>query len=116
MFRAIVYSIVLTLVASPSATVVCRAWCVPQAATVCVRYHTTPAAPTGVVAHDSCDGVWLGAAAFVREDVSGASSPDRAVLIPGFRHTIAAIQERRQQHSLQECWLKIRSLLTALRL
>ena len=87
MFRPLVFSIVLTVVTSPSTAVLCRAWCSVQSATVNVCNHSTPTASTNVVADDTCDDVWIGAAAFVREDTGGASAEDghRAVLVADYQ-------------------------------
>jgi hypothetical protein len=117
-FRAIVFSIVLTVTAGPSAAVLCRAWCSPQAATASVCHHTTPTASTSVAADDTCDDVWLGAAAFLREDVTDASAPDgnRAILVSGDQLANMAICERHRPDSRQEWSLGNRPLSTALRL
>jgi hypothetical protein len=117
-FRALVFSIVLTVVTSPSTAVLCRAWCSVQSATVNVCNHSTPTASTNVVADDTCDDVWIGAAAFVREDTGGASAEDgnRAILVAGYQVADTAIYERHRQDSRHGRSLENRPLSTALRL
>jgi hypothetical protein len=117
-FRALVFSIVLTVVTSPSTAVLCRAWCSVQSATVNVCNHSTPTASTNVVADDTCDGVWIGAAAFVREDTGGASAEDgnRAVLVANYQPADIVISERHRQDFRHGGSLDHRPFSTALRL
>jgi hypothetical protein len=118
MFRALVVSIVLTVVAGPSAAMLCRAWCSAHAATVNGCNHSTPTAWTNVVADDTCDDVWIGAAAFVREDVGGVSAPDghRAVVVANHQPADIAIYERHRQDFRHGGSLENRPFSTALRL
>lgn len=66
MFRAAVFSIVLTLVAGQSAALLCDLSCDPGAATECLHHDAITAARVAV--NSNCT-VVISSAAFVREDM-----------------------------------------------
>lgn len=77
MFRAAVFSIVLTLVAGPNASLLCAVWCHPQAATAGPCEHPTPTSAPSLRSNDSCPDVTAPSMAVAREDVRrGGSAPD----------------------------------------
>ena len=85
-FRAALFSIVLTLAVGQDANLLCNVWC--QDATSAGCPHKGSTTSPGVSAEDSCRNAVLGAVAFVREDArSTAAAPDaqNAVVVPRFR-------------------------------
>jgi len=91
-FRATVLSIVLTLVAGPNASMLCKAWCHPAeaAAARCHHEHGGPSATlTGT---DGCGNVVLGTAVLVKEEARrGLSSPKahHTVLVPRYQYAVS---------------------------
>ena len=77
MFRAAVFSIVLTLVAGPNASLLCAVWCHLQTANAGSCEHPTPTDTPSLTSNDSCPDVTAVSTAVVRDDVRrGASAPD----------------------------------------
>jgi hypothetical protein len=87
-FRAAVFSIVLTLAVGQNAALLCKAWCYPHAATAAACRHQDPTTSPSVTGTDNCNNVAVSAIAFVREDARRiASAPDaqNALVVPRFR-------------------------------
>lgn len=85
MFRTIVFAIVLTFAAGPNASLLCRTWCDPQAATPSDCDHGRPGSSPTVAGDDACGDDALVLATFVREDVRRSAPPAgsaAAILIP----------------------------------
>ena len=86
MFRAALFSIVLTLAVGPSAGLLCKVWCHDGTSAGCARQDSTTS--PSVNADDTCRSAILGAVAFVREDARRtAAAPDaqNALAVPRFR-------------------------------
>ena len=118
MFRAAVLTIVLTLSAGPSATLLCKTWCNPQSAAG--RCHdTTSAGSTSVAANHKCDDAGFGAAALIPEGgLRSVSAPERHHAVLGPRHHLAnpaADRGPRGRSSVQSS-LEKRPLTTNLRI
>lgn len=77
-FRAAVLSFVLTLVAGPSASLLCALWCHPEAVTTGPCEHSNPTSTPNVTANDDCPDVATIATVFVREDVRRGTSAAQA--------------------------------------
>ena len=91
-FRAIVLSIVLTVVAGPSASLLCSTWCHPKTAAASECHHENSSTTPRVAGDESCNNVVLLAAAVLREDVRrGVSSPDANQAIPVPRYQLAQL-------------------------
>jgi hypothetical protein len=92
-FRAAVFSIVLTLAASPTATLLCKAWCDrmsgPLGAADSGCRHTDPIGLTNVAEDNICDRLRIGVFEFVREDSRPVGSADRGEAIPAPRYQLA---------------------------
>lgn len=83
MFRAFVIFTVLTLAAGPDASVLCQAWCGPEAATNECRHEGSEQSP-GLSAGDCCDLVEARLpATLAKALLTKVSSPDAAQAIPG---------------------------------
>ena len=117
MFRATVLSIVLTLVAGPNASVLCKAWCDPAAAaaTKCHPEHGGPSATlTGT---DDCGKAMPNSAVVVKEDARRGAPSDsqQAVLVPRHHRAISS-SEAHPGNGARCTWsLAQRPLVTALR-
>lgn len=119
MFRAAVLSIVLTLAVGPSAGLLCKTWCNPQAAAADGGHHAASTASTSVAADDTCEDLGLGAAAFLREDVRrGVSAPERdhAVVALPYHLARTTTDDRSREHAHIEWSLEKRPLSTTLRI
>ena len=87
MFRAVLFSIVLTLTVGPNASLLCEGWCHDATSAGCP--HQDPTISLSVGADDSCTDVGVVAAAFVGEDARRADpGPDarNALVVPRFRY------------------------------
>jgi hypothetical protein len=117
-FRLAALSIALTVAAGPSATLLCRTWCDPQAAAT--RCHEDAFTSPSVVADDGCDKLVLSSAAFVREDVRrrGVSSSGGEHAIPVPRYQLARLTtDESLGHKPGRDWsLEKQPLETALRI
>ena len=86
MFRAALFSIVLTLALGPNPDLLCKVWC-PDATSAGCPHGGSTTSPS-VSAEDSCSRVVVGAVGFVREDARrNAAAPDahNALVVPRFR-------------------------------
>ena len=96
MFRGIVFSIVLTVVANPSATLLCTDWCQPtqDQAAPSSGCHPRPSAAVVIrPSDDACDSRALGPVAWLRDEVRRPTSApewDQAVLGPHHRFAKSA--------------------------
>jgi len=85
-FRAVLFSIVLTLAVGQSAGLLCEVWCHDATSAGCP--HQAPTTALSVGADDSCANVGAVAAAFVGEDARRTGpGPDakNALVAPRFR-------------------------------
>ena len=120
MFRAVVFSIALTVAAGPSAALLCRIWCDPPVATAsaCHR-HTTSTTSTNVAADGTCNDMRPSVAAFVREalrrDVSAPEAHD-AVSVPRYHLAHTPTNDRYGQSSWPKPSLEKPPLSTNLRI
>jgi hypothetical protein len=83
-FRAALFSIVLTLSAGHNISLLCHVWCSEATSAECPHQD---APPSSVSSHDNCPGGIGGPAAFIREDARrAAAAPDaqNALAVPRF--------------------------------
>ena len=86
MFRAALFSIVLTLTVGQNASLLCEVWCHDATSAGCP--HQEPTTSLSVGADDSCTDEVVVAAAFVGEDARRTDpGPDarNALVVPRFR-------------------------------
>ena len=117
--RAVVLSIVLTVVAGPGASLLCTTRCHPQAAAASRCHHENSSTTPSVAGDESCNNVVVDATAVLREDVRrGVSSPDANPAIPVPRYQLAqlTIDGRPGQEPWREWSLEKRPLSTTLRI
>jgi hypothetical protein len=84
-FRAALFSIVLTLAVGQNASLLCKVWCPDTRSAGCP--HQDSATPPSVSAHDNCRSDAGGAVAFVREDArrtTAAPDAQNALAVPRF--------------------------------
>ena len=116
-FRAALFSIVLTLAVGQNADLLCKVWCHDATSAGCPHQDSTTS--PGVSAEDSCRSAVLGAVAFVREDArSTAAAPDaqNAVVVPRFRLAPSPTDLRPGFESGRRLPLEERPLIIALRI
>jgi hypothetical protein len=85
-FRAALFSIVLTLAFGPNASLLCQVWCPDTTSARCP--HQDSATSPSVSAHDNCRSDAAGAVAFVREEArrtTAAPDAQNALAVPPFR-------------------------------
>jgi hypothetical protein len=85
-FRAALFSIVLTLAVGQNAGLLCKVWCHDATSAECPHHDSTTSPSVSAV--DNCRSAVVGAVAFVREDARRtAASPDaqNALVIARFR-------------------------------
>jgi hypothetical protein len=85
-FRAALFSIVLTLAVGQNASLLCKVWC-PDATSAGCPHHDSTTSPS-MSTEDSCSTFVLAAVAFVREDARRTvAAPDgqNALEVPRFR-------------------------------
>ena len=118
MVRTVVLSIVLTLTAGPSAALVCRTVCHPEAAAASGCHDEAPVSSATVAGNDSCDDVVLGAAILPIEAGRASTSPgaNHAVVVMPFQLANSTTQPRAGQEPARARSLDHRPLSTALRI
>jgi hypothetical protein len=91
-FRAALFSVVLTLAVGQNASLLCKVWCHDATSAGCPHQDSTTSqdstASTSMSADGNCRSALVGAVAFVREDARRtAAAPDahNAIVVPGFR-------------------------------
>ena len=88
-FRAALFSIVLTLAVGQSASLVCTVWCVRHDATSAPCPHQDPTTSLSVRGDDNCnDLVTLGTVPFASEDgrrTARSSDSQNTLIVRGFR-------------------------------
>ena len=115
-FRASVFSIVLTLAIGQNAGLLCTVWCPDATSTACPHQGSTTS--PSVRADDTCN-VVVGAVAFVREDGRRtAPGPDlqNALVVLRFRFVAPPIDPRPGYESGRRLLLEERPLGIALRI
>jgi hypothetical protein len=83
-FRAALFSIVLTLAVGQNASLLCKVWCPEPTSAECPHQDSTS---PSVSAHDNCRSDVDGAVAFVREDArrtAAAPNAQNALAVPRF--------------------------------
>ena len=118
MFRATLFSIVLTLAVGQNAGLLCKVWCYPHDATAGCRQQEPTTSPS-VSGDDYCNNVALGAMAFVREDARRTvSAPDvqNALGVPRFRFSPPPTDSRSDYEAGRQLLLEERPLVIALRI
>jgi len=116
-FRAALFSIVVTLAFGQSANVLCQVWCPDSTSAGCP--HQDSATSPSVNAADNCRNAVLGAVAFVREDARRAAAvPDaqNALVVPRFRLAPSPTDLRPGFESGQRRPLEERPLVITLRI
>jgi hypothetical protein len=115
-FRAALFSIVLTLAVGQSAGLLCKVWCHDGTSAGCVQQDSTTS--LSVNADDTCRSAILGAVAFVREDArrpTPAPDAQNAVVVSRFRLAPSPTDLRTGFESGQRRPLDERPLVIALR-
>ena len=117
MFRAVLFSIVLTLAVGQNAGLLCEVWCHDATSAGCP--HQDPTTSLSVAADDSCTNVVVVAAAFVGEDARRTGpGPDakNALVVPRFRFAAPPTDSGGGYEAGRLLLLDARPLLIALRL
>ena len=85
MFRAALFSIVLTLTVGQNAGLLCKVWCHDATSVGCAHQDSTTS--PSVSADDGCRSTVLGAVAFVREDArrTAAAPAQNALVVQRFQ-------------------------------
>jgi hypothetical protein len=113
-FRATLFSIVLTLAVGQNAALLCKVWCYPPDATSAECNHQDSTTPPSVRGDDKCNNVAAGAVVFVRQDGRRtASAPDaqNAVIVPRFRFVPPPTDSRSRYDSRRQLLLEERPLI-----
>jgi len=116
-FRAALFSIVLTLTFGQNASLLCKVWCPDTTSAACP--HQDSATSPRVSAHDDCRSDAFGAVAFVREDTRRtAAAPDAqdALPLPRFLLALSPTRLRPGFESGQRRPLEERPLVITLRI
>jgi hypothetical protein len=116
-FRAALFSIVLTLAFGQNASLLCKVWCPDTTSAGCPHQDSTTS--PSVSAHDNCRSDVGGAVAFVREDARrSAAAPDaqNALAVPRFLLALSQIDLGSGFESGRRPLLEERPLRTALRI
>jgi hypothetical protein len=116
-FRAALFSIVLTLAVGQNASLLCKVWCHDATSVGCPHRDSTTS--PSVSAHDNCRSDVGGAVAFVREDAQRtAAAPDaqNALVVPRFRLAPSPTDLRPSFESGRRLPLEERPLVIALRI
>ena len=116
MFRAALFSIVLTLAMGQNASLVCQIWCHDARSAGCAS-QDSPTSPSLSV-DDSCRSTAPGVVAFVREDARRTAAPDaqNALAIPRSRLAPSPAALRPGFESGQRRPLEERPLVVTLRI
>ena len=122
-FRAALFSIVLTLAVGQNASLLCKVLCHDVTSAECPHQDSTTspdsAAFQSVSADDNCGGAFVGAVAFVREDARRtAAAPDaqNALVVPRFQLAPSPTDLRSGFESGRRLPLEERPLVTTLRI
>jgi hypothetical protein len=116
-FRAALFSIVLTLAVGQNASLLCQVWCPDTTSAGCPHQNSTTS--PSVSARDDCRSDVGGAVAFVREDAQRiAAAPDaqNALAVPRFLSAPSHVDLGFGFESEQRLLLEKRPLLIALRI
>ena len=116
-FRAALFSIVLTLAVGQNASLLCSVWCPDTTSAACPQQDSTTSPSVG--AHDNCRTDVGAAVALVREDaLRTADAPDaqNALVVPRFRLAPSPADLRPGFESGQRRPLEERPLVIALRI
>jgi hypothetical protein len=116
-FRAALFSIVLTLAVGQNASLLCKVWCPDTTSAGCPQQDsmTSPS----VSAHDNCRSDVGGAVTFVREDARRtAAAPDaqNALAVPRFLLALSHTDLGFRLESGRRLLLEERPLVIALRI
>ena len=117
MFRATLFSIVLTLAFGQNASLLCKVWCPDPSSGQCPHQDSTTS--PSVSAHDNCRSDVGEAVALVREDARRtAAAPDtqNALATPRFLLTLSLTDLGSGFESRQRLLLEQRPLVVALRI
>jgi hypothetical protein len=116
-FRAALFSIVLTLAVGQNASLLCKVWCHDTTSAGC-PHHDSTTSPS-MSADDSCSTPVVAAVAFVREDARRTiAAPDgqNALVVPRFRLFFSPTELRPGSGSGRRLPLEERPLVIALRI
>jgi hypothetical protein len=84
-FRATVLSIIVTLLAGPNASVLCKAWCAPATAGATKCHHQQGSPPATLTGTDDCGEAVLHTVVVIKEETrrgAPSSDPQPAVIVP----------------------------------
>lgn len=117
MFRAALFSIVLTLAVGQNAGLLCKVWCHDATSTACPHQESTTS--PSVRADDTCVDAAVGAVAFVREDgrrTAPAPDAQNALVVLRFQFVAPPTDPRPGYESGKRMLLEERPLVIALRI
>jgi hypothetical protein len=117
-FRVAVLSVVLAMTGTPTATLLCRTWCDPDAAAASGCHHERLGTVTIVAGQDGCRNTVLSATSIVQENVRRTLSPDREYALPLSRYQLApsTADTRHRSGADRDRSLDNQPLTTALRI
>jgi hypothetical protein len=118
MFRAVLFSIVLTMAVGQNAALVCTVRCPDATSTACPDQESTTSPSVGTRA-DTCANVAVGALAFVREDgrlTAAAPDAQNALVILRFQLVAPPTDLRAGHESGQRMLLEERPLVIPLQI
>lgn len=116
-FRAALFSIVLTLAVGQNAGLLCKVWCPEATSTECPHQDSTTS--LSVRANDNCTTIAVGAVTFVREDgrrTAPATDSQSALAVLRFRFLTPPADPLRGYESGRRLLLEERPLVIALRI
>ena len=115
MFRAALFSIVLTLAVGHNASLLCKFWCPEPTSAECPHGDSTS---PSVSADDSCGRAVVEAVAVIREDARRTSAPDaqNAFAVPRFLLALSQIDLGFGCESGRRLLFEERPLVIALRI
>lgn len=118
MFRAAVFSIVLSVAVGPNLALLCRTWCHAQASAGRTCHHENLSTTARMAGDENCDDVVLGVSAVLREDARRDVPPDsnHAIPVPRYRLAQSTIDARHGQEIWRDWSREKRPLLAVLRI
>lgn len=117
--RATVLTIVLSLVAGPNASVLCKAWCDPAAAAAAKCHHEHGGLSATLTGTDDCSRAVPSTAVVVKEAARGdppSSDPQQAVMVSRHHRAISSSEAHLGDNPRWTWSLAPRPLVTALRI
>ena len=119
-FRAALFSIVLTLAVGQNASLLCEVWCHDATSAGCPHQDSTMSpdstALRSVSADDNCRRAFVGAVAFDARRAAAAPDAQNALVVPRFRLAPSPTDVRSGSESGRRLPLEAQPLVTTLRI